>query len=184
VQAPNIEIVILEYWDVEEENLDKFMEWFEKYYYGALTHTPAYAGQLITVQRPNAHEECFGHPESGQVITFHPLISQMGTRTDASVNFDVMLRNEYNVLCMQFMTDATKLSTLFPDYMVGFEKIRPNWKEEHPDLDNPADVVAREYFSLIKNHWDVFLDVRRTQWNEGPLEPMSGPSWLAQGVGA
>lgn len=182
-ELQNVEIIILEYWDVEPDKLPQWEEWFTKYYYGALTHTPGYVGQWTCKHRDQAHEETFGHPESGQVITFHPLLGQLGTRTDASVNFDVLLRNEWNVMGVQMMSDASRLSTLFQNYMVGFEQVRPDWQQEHPDLDNAADVVAREYFSLIKNHWDVFLDVRHCQWNEGPAAAQAGPSWLAQGLG-
>jgi hypothetical protein len=60
---------------------------------------------------------------------------------------------------VQIISDASKLPSLFENYMKGFERVRPDWQQDHPDLDNAADVVAREYFSLIKNHWDVFLDV-------------------------
>ncbi len=54
---------------------------------------------------------------------------------------------------MQFVTDTSELSTLFPDYMVGFEKILPSGKGDHPDLDNTVDAAAPEYFSLIQNRW-------------------------------
>jgi hypothetical protein len=33
-------VIILEYWDVAERKHDQWEEWFTKYYYGALTHTP------------------------------------------------------------------------------------------------------------------------------------------------
>ncbi len=176
--------IILEYWDVEPDKLDRWEEWFTTYYYGALTHVPGYLGQWTCRVRDGAHEETFGHPESGQVITFHPLLGQLGTRTDASVNFDVLLRGEWNVLGVQIMTADADLTTLFGDYMKGFEQLRPNWKQEHPDLESAADVVAREYFGLIKNHWDVFLDVPHCQWNAGPMEAQAGPSWLRQGLAA
>ena len=34
----------------------------------------------------------------------------------------------------------------------------------------PVQVMEREFFSMVKNHWDVFLDVQATLWNQTLVE--------------
>ena len=44
------------------------------------------------------------------------------------------------------------------------------------------EVVIKDFFSLVNNHWDVFMDCRFQAWNEGPKPPAA--SWLKRGVSA
>jgi hypothetical protein len=169
-QLPNIQLVVLEYWDVYPDKLAQFKDWATKYYHGSLSNAPGYVGMTYMALKPGADEITFGRPASGQVITYHPMVAQLGTVTNASVNFNNLLKNEYNVCMTMLYSDASVLGTLFEYVLKGFEKLRPGWRQDHPDLNSAVEVMEREFFSMVKNHWDVFLDVQSTLWNRTPVE--------------
>ena len=166
--APRIELIILEYWNVAEENLDPFLAFYEDTFFRALSNCPGYAGMTVNVRSPGAAEIVLGTPQGPRkAISPHPFMHQLGTRTDAMIDFDALLQYEWNVLGMQRLTSADHLDTLWADFIAGFEKVRPRWRDEYPEAKEPTDVMIAEFFRFVDNHWDVFVDTRRTLWNEG-----------------
>jgi hypothetical protein len=157
--------------------MERFLYFYENIFSGALTHGPGWAGMAITTRSPDANARVFGHDLDGprKAIAYHPLLSQLGTRTDAMIDFDALVANEWNVLGLQFLTSREGLEDLFPNWFKGFEKVQPNWREENPGITDPLEVMYKDFFSLVNNHWDVFLDVGKLIWNEGPIEPVRSP---------
>ena len=169
------EFIIFEYWDVPEQNLDQFMYWYEKIFFGALTHTPGYSGVAINVRSKDALSRVLGHGDGPRkAIAFHPFLSQLGTRTDAMVDFDALLTNEWNVVGIQLLTSKEHLEPMFENFCKGFEQVQPTWREENPGL-TLEEVLIKDFFGLVNNHWDVFLDCKNMLWNEGPQGAV--PSW-------
>ena len=171
----DFEFIIFEYWDVPEQNMEQFMYWYEHIFFGALTYCPAYAGLAINVRSAGANARILGHGGGARkAIAYHPFLSQLGTRTDAMVDFDALLTNEWNVVGIQFLTGKEHLETMFDDWAKGFGIVQPNWRAENPGL-TVEEVVVKDFFSLVNNHWDVFLDCTHTVWNEGPAPAVT--SW-------
>lgn len=176
---PSFDFVIFEYWDVPEQNLDQFMYWYENVFFGALTHTPGYSGVAICRRSPDALQRVLGHGDGPRkAISFHPFLSQLGTRTDAMVDFDALLTNEWNVVGIQLLQGKEHFETMFDNFVKGFEQVQPSWREENPGL-TIEEVLIKDFFGLVNNHWDVFLDCTRLSWNEGPQGPV--PSWARRG---
>ena len=174
------DFVIFEYWDVPEQNMAQFMHWYENIFFGALTHCPTYAGLAINTRSKEALAKVLGHGDGPRkAIAYHPFLSQLGTRTDAMVDFDALLKDEWNVVGMQFFTKDVNLETMFDDWAAGFEKVQPGWREENPGL-TLEEVVIKDFFSLVNNHWDVFMDCRFQAWADGPRPATA--SWLKRGV--
>ena len=168
--APRIELLILEYWNVSEENLERFLAFYEDTFFRSLSNCPGYAGMTVNVRSPRAAEIVLGTPHGPRkVISPHPFMHQLGTRTDAMIDFDALLQYEWNVLGVQMLTSADHLDTLWTDFIAGFEKIRPRWRDEYPDAKEPTDVMIAEFFRFVDNHWDVFVDTRATLWNDAAL---------------
>jgi hypothetical protein len=165
--APQIELIVLEYWNVKEENLERFLGFYEGTFTRAISQCPGYAGTTVNVRSPRAAEIVLGTPPGPrQAVSPHPFMHQLGTRTDAMIDFDALLQYEWNVLGMQMFTSADHLETLWADFIAGFEKVRPRWREEHPEAKEPTDVMIAEFFTLVDNHWDVFLHTRTTRWGQ------------------
>jgi hypothetical protein len=166
--APRIELIILEYWNVREENLEPFLAFYEDTFFRALSNCPGYAGMTVNVRSPGAAETVLETPPGPRkAISPHPFMHQLGTRTDAMIDFDALLQYEWNVLGIQMLTTVDHLDTLWVDFIAGFEKIRPHWRDEHPEAQEPTDVMIAEFFQFVDNHWDVFVETRKTLWNDG-----------------
>ena len=114
-------------------------------------------------------------PGPRRVVAPHPFLHQLGVRTDAMIDFDALLQHEYNVVATHYLQTAENLATLFDGFVAGYEIVQPNWKEEHPDAETPADAIIQDYFKLVDNHWDVFYDVTKVYWNEGKAGPVPAP---------
>jgi hypothetical protein len=171
----DFKFIIYEYWDVPEQNMEQFLYWYENIFFGALTHTPGYAGVAINVRSQDALSRVLGHGDGPRkAIAFHPFLSQLGTRTDAMVDFDALLSNEWNVVGIQLLTSKEHLEPMFENFVKGFEIVQPNWREENPGM-TVEEVLVKDFFSLVNNHWDVFLDCENMLWNEGPAKAV--PSW-------
>ena len=171
----DFKFIIFEYWDVPERNMEQFLYWYEKIFFGALTHTPGYAGVAINVRSQDALERVLGHGDGPRkAIAYHPFLSQLGTRTDAMVDFDALLANEWNVLGIQFLTSKEHLEPMFENFIKGFEIVQPSWREENPGL-TVEEVLIKDFFSLVNNHWDVFLDCEHALWSGTPSPAV--PSW-------
>jgi hypothetical protein len=167
VAGPNIELIILEYWNVAEENLDRFLAFYEDTFFRAISNCPGFGGMTVNVRSPRTSEMLLGTPPGPRVaITPHPFMHQLGTRTDAMIDFDALLQYEWNVLGMQLLTTAEHLDTLWDDFVAGFAKVRPHWREEYPEAKEPTDVMIAEFFRFVDNHWDVFVETRRTLWSD------------------
>ena len=168
----DFKLVIFEYWDVPEQNMEQFMYWYEHIFFGALSHTPGYSGVAINVRSEDALAKVLGHGEGPRkAISFHPFLCQLGTRTDAMIDFDALLQHEWNVVGIQFLSNKDHLEPMFENFVKGFEIVQPNWSEENPGL-TIEDVLIKDFFGLVNNHWDVFLDCTKTAWNEGPAAAM------------
>ena len=114
--APRIELIILEYWNVREENLEPFLAFYEDTFFRALSNCPGYAGMTVNVRSPGAAEIVLGTPRGPRkAISPHPFMHQLGTRTDAMIDFDALLQYEWNVVGMQMLTSADHLDTLWAD---------------------------------------------------------------------
>ena len=174
---PNTDLnfIIFEYWDVPEQNMEQFMYWYEHIFFGALSHTPGYAGVAICKRSGDALQRVLGHGDGPRkAISFHPFLSQLGTQTDAMIDFDALLANEWNVLGVQCLTSRDQLEPMFENFVKGFEQVQPHWREENPGM-TIEQVLAKEFFSLVNNHWDVFLDCDKMLWSEGPAPAVA--SW-------
>jgi hypothetical protein len=168
VPGPDIELIVLEYWNIAEENLDRFLGWYEDIFFRSISNCPGYAGMTINLRSPAAAEHVLGTPPGPRkAISPHPFLSQLGTRTDAMIDFDALLQYEWNVLGTQLFTTTEHLETIWDDFIAGFEQVRPGWREEYPEAKEPTDVMVAEFFSLVDNHWDVFVETRRTLWKGG-----------------
>ena len=164
---PEVKAIIIEYWDVPEQNMERFMYFYENIFYGALTHTPGYIAMTINVRSDEITQLVFGETQGPRkAITYHPFLSQLGTRTDAMIDFDALLKDEWNVLGTHFLGEGVNWENLFPAWIQGFEKIQPNWREENPGITDVTDVLVKDFFSLVNNHWDVFLETKHAFWND------------------
>jgi hypothetical protein len=91
--APQIELLILEYWNVTEENLDPFLAFYEDTFLRSLSNCLGYAGKTVNVRSPGAAEIVLGTPPGPRkAISPHPFMHQLGTRTDAMIDFDALLQ--------------------------------------------------------------------------------------------
>ena len=106
----DLKFIIFEYWDVPEQNLEQFLYWYEHIFFGALSHSEGYAGVSICTRSKDGLSRVLGHGDGPRkAISFHPLLSQLGTRTDAMIDFDALLTNEWNVVGIQYLTSKDKL---------------------------------------------------------------------------
>ncbi len=171
----DFEFIIFEYWDVPEQNLEQFLYWYEHIFFGSLSHSEGYAGVSICVRSKDGLTRVLGHGDGPRkAISFHPLLSQLGTRTDAMIDFDALLQNEWNVVGIQYLTSKEKLEGLFDAFRSGFDIVQPNWREENPGM-TLDEVLVKDFFSLVNNHWDVFLDAERNLWADKKAPVV--PSW-------
>jgi hypothetical protein len=173
---PNLDfkLAIVEYWSVPEENMDRWTYFYENIFLGALTYADGYSGTTIHT-RSDTLQQVLGGPPTRRVIAPHPFLHQLGVRTNAMIDFDALLQHEYNVVCIHFLHDASNIAKLFDQFVAGYERVQPNWREEHPNAASAEDALIEDYFSLIDNHWDVFWDVTKVFWNEGPAAPVPPP---------
>ena len=171
----DFEFIIFEYWDVPEQNLEQFLYWYEHIFFGSLSHSEGYAGVSICVRSKDGLTRVLGHGDGPRkAISFHPLLSQLGTRTDAMIDFDALLQNEWNVVGIQYLTSKEKLEGLFDAFRSGVDIVQPNWREENPGM-ALDEVLVKDFFSLVNNHWDVFLDAERNLWADKKAPVV--PSW-------
>ena len=171
----DFEFIIFEYWDVPEQNLEQFLYWYEHIFFGSLSHSEGYAGVSICVRSKDGLSRVLGHGDGPRkAISFHPLLSQLGTQTDAMIDFDALLQNEWNVVGIQYLTSKEKLEGLFDAFRSGFDIVQPNWRDENPGM-TLDEVLVKDFFSLVNNHWDVFLDAQRNLWADKKAPVV--PSW-------
>ena len=108
--GPPIELIVLEYWNVAEQNVDAFLAFYEGDFSRAIAHCTGHAGMLVNVRSPSAAKHVLGTPPGPrQAISPHPFLSQLGTRTDAMVDFDALLQYEWNILGMQLFTSTERV---------------------------------------------------------------------------
>lgn len=167
---------ITEYWSVSEENMDRWQYFYDNVFLAAITHCDGYAGTIVKVRSEDLMRRTLGTPPGPRrVISPHPFLSQLGVRTDAMIDFDALLQHEYNIVAVHLLDDVTSIETLFPQWVEGYKKVQPNWQAEHPGAETVEDAVMQDYFSLVDNHWDVFYEVTKVFWNEGPMGPVAPP---------
>ena len=175
---PNLDIklAIVEYWSVSEENMDRWRYFYDNIFLNALTHADAYSGTLILERSDEALAQILGLPSGPRrVVAPHPFLHQLGVRTDAMIDFDALLVNEYDIVAVHLLNNTTTLDTLFPQFVEGYKAIQPNWKEEHPSAETVEDALVEDFFTLVDNHWDVFYDITEVFWNEGKSAPVPSP---------
>lgn len=175
---PNLDfkLGIIEYWSVSEENMDRWRYFYDNIFLNCLTHADGYCGTIIQERSDSALDRILGLPPGPRrVIAPHPFLHQLGVRTDAMIDFDALLVNEYDVLALHLLSSTDTLETLFPQFVEGYEVVQPNWREEHPDADTVEDAIIQDYFTLVDNHWDVFYDITKVFWNEGKSGPVAPP---------
>ena len=164
--GPPIELIVLEYWNVAEQNVEAFLAFYEGDFSRAIAHCTGHAGMLVSVRSPSAAKHVLGTPPGPrQAISPHPFLSQLGTRTDAMVDFDALLQYEWNILGMQLFTSTERVGAMWEEFTAGLELARPRWREEYPDATEPTGVMLAEFFPLVDNHWDVFVETRAALWS-------------------
>jgi hypothetical protein len=161
------EFLVVEYWDVPDENIPKFMAYYESVIYRTFAECDGYAGMTV-LRRPEGATP-YGAIGPRKAIAYHTGMTTMGVRTDAMIDFDALLQNEYNIVGLQFWSKKPDLPNLLPVWTAGWERQQPNWREENPGLDDPWDVMIKDFFALVRNHWDVFFDVTVNKWLPGVL---------------
>jgi hypothetical protein len=164
--GPAVKVIIMEYWNIAEDNLEPFLAWYENWFFRSISNCRGHTGMLVNVRAPRAAEAVLGTPPGRRsVISPHPFLSQLGTRTDAMIDFDALLQYEWNVLGLQLLTSKDHLDSIWEEFIAGFVAIRPSWRDEYPDATEPTDVMVAEFFSLVDNHWDVFVETRAPLWS-------------------
>jgi len=164
--GPPIELVVLEYWNVAERNVEAFLAFYERDFSRAISNCTGHAGMLVNVRSPSAAQHVLGTPPGPRrAISPHPFLSQLGTRTDAMIDFDALLQYEWNILGMQLFTSTERVDAMWEEFTAGLEQARPRWREEYPDATEPTDVMLAEFFPLVDNHWDVFVETRAALWS-------------------
>lgn len=165
----DIKLVIVEYWSVPAENLERWRYFFEKIFLGAFTHTHGYSGSMVQERSGHGIDIGIGFAEGEQrrVIAPHPWLQHAGVRTNTMIDFDALLQHEYNIVAMHYFHDLEGYATHMGEWVAGYEKIQPNWREEHPDAETLGDAIFQDFFALADNHWDVFYDVTSLQWHTG-----------------
>ncbi len=175
---PNLDfkLGIVEYWSVAAENMDRWRYFYDNIFLNCLTHADGYSGTIILERSDEALDRILGLPAGPRrVVAPHPFLHQLGVRTDAMIDFDALLVNEYDVMALHLLNSTSTLETLFPQFVEGYQKIQPNWKEEHPGCETVEAAIVEDYFKLVDNHWDVFYDITEVFWNEGPSDPVPPP---------
>ena len=175
---PNLDfkLVIVEYWSVKPENMDRWRYFYDNIFLNCLTHAEGYCGTIVQVRSDSALETILGKPPGPRrVVAPHPFLFQLGVRTDAMIDFDALVQHEYDVVATHLLHDTSALENLFPQFVEGYQAIQPNWREEHPNAETPEDALVEDFFALTENHWDVFYDVQQVFWNEGKSGPVPSP---------
>ena len=175
---PNLDlkIVIVEYWSVSEENMDRFRYFYDNIFLNCLTHASGYSGTIVQERSYAVTDRIIGGgdgTEPRRVVAPHPFLHQLGVRTDAMIDFDALLQHEYNVVATHLLHSTATLETLFPQFVEGYQAVQPNWREEHPNVETVEDAIVEDFFSIVDNHWDVFYDVHKVFWNEGKSGPVA-----------
>ena len=157
---------IFEYWDVKPEHLE---EW--KAYYKRNVITPLLKAEAVgrtsfmfvagMPWRTDPHRVMFPHdmlrtaPVQGIVNSTRPPATAI--QTNVSIDLHALLQHEWNICVAHFMTGQNM--KLHAAWEREWEKLNPDWRERHPDLNKFEDVISREMFQWVNNHWDVSYDL-------------------------
>ena len=177
------EEVIFEYWDVPEENRQRWLDYYTQVVVGALRQCRGYGGTVFL------REQASVRPGPRRVVGPHFGSRLLGVRTNAAVNLSNLLQHEYTFLAIHFMTE--KNPTLLGEFFEGWKRMVPEWRElnadEEADTGNPlwlnhlnsiyvaatdeatspeteenqqaSVVMSRQLFGIVDNHWDVMYDL-------------------------
>lgn len=148
-------VVFAEYWDVSAANQQEWQAYFEKIIVAANRGCDGYLG--CTLMRRSAWwRDASAGPR--KAIQPHFGLRLGGSRTQTSVNFAALIQHEYTFLAVHEWSGAIG-DDFLSQWMAAWEALRPDWREAHPDTDDPEEALSREFFSLVDNHWDVTYDV-------------------------
>lgn len=155
--------VIFEYWDVPKENEAAWLDYYVKYVIAPLRKCAGHSGTTMLLEpdmpwRAEPHKVIFPHPQMvtrpvQEIVSDKPRSPVMGIRTNISIDLHALLRHEWTHGVIHFMTGTNM--NLHWDWVAAWEELRPTWREDFPHLDNAADVISEEFFTLVNNHWDV-----------------------------
>jgi hypothetical protein len=72
-----------------------------------------------------------------------------------------LIQHEYTFAVINSFSAELELATIIDDWTAAWEQLQPDWRERHPDTDDPHEALSRDFFALADNHWDVTYDVLR-----------------------
>jgi hypothetical protein len=147
--------VFAEYWDVSPENQAAWRDYFENVIVAANQQCRGYAGCTI-VQRSGWWRDTSAGPR--KALQPHFGLRVGGLRVNTSINFGALLQHEYTFLALH-MFDAPPQPDYLAEWTAAWERLQPDWRDRHPDTDDPVEALSRDFFSLVDNHWDVTYEV-------------------------
>lgn len=147
--------VFAEYWSVSPGHEESWRAYFETVIVPANASCGGYLG--CSIMRRSAW---WRDPEAGarRVLQPHFGLRLGGQRTSVSVNLSALLQHEYTFLAIHEWSQSPS-GTFLDDWLAAWERLRPDWRRDHADVDDPMEALSREFFSLVDNHWDVTYEV-------------------------
>lgn len=146
--------IFLEYWDVSKENEERWYAYYNDFVIGAYHACRGYMGSMIVRRGP-----WWDQPR--KAIHEHFGLRTRGIRTNTSINMSALIQHEYTYAVINVFTAELEISRIIDDWTGAWEQLQPDWRERHPDTDDPHEALSRDFFALADNHWDVTYDILR-----------------------
>lgn len=143
--------VFCEYWSISEPNRQAWRTYFEDVIVAANQQCRGYAGCTL-LRRSGWWRDQTAGPR--RALQPHFGLRVGGRRVDTSINFAALLQHEYTYLAIHTF-DAPPQPDFLDEWFAAWQRLQPDWRERHPDTDDPAEALSRDFFSLVDNHWDV-----------------------------